>query len=114
MVSSCGGGVIFAGSLLLWMVGPLLLAGCDSGSAPKPADTAAAKPAEPAVPPELQSAAEALLGSETKVLVFGGLAKTGKQQLLVASVVPKTPKDSITGTIGTRVVSAETDDGLRT
>ena len=106
--------MIWRACLLLWMVAPLLLAGCDSGSGPKPADTAAAKPAEPAVPPEIQAAAAALLGSESKVLVFGDLAKTGKQQLLVANIVPKTPKDNITGTIVTRVVIAENDDGMWT
>jgi hypothetical protein len=45
------------------------------------------------------------------VLVYGDLAKTGKQQVLVANVVPKTPKDSIPGTIVTRAVVAENDDG---
>jgi len=114
MLSTCRARVILRGSLLVWMVAPLLLAGCDSGSAPKSADTAAAKPAEPAVPPEIQAAAEALLGSESKVLVFGDLAKTGKQQLLVANIVPKTPKENITGTIVTRVVIAENDDGMWT
>jgi len=113
-ISTCRMSVILRGSLLLWMVAPLLLAGCDSGSAPKSADAAAAKPAEPAVPPEIQAAAEALLGSESKVLVFGDLAKTGKQQLLVANIVPKTPKENITGTIVTRVVIAENDDGMWT
>ena len=114
MLSTCRATVILRGSLLVWMVAPLLLAGCDSASGPKPADTVAAKPAEPAVPPEIQGAAEALLGSESKVLVFGDLAKTGKQQLLVANIVPKTPKDNITGTIVTRVVIAENDDGMWT
>src|SRR5258708_30841073 len=114
MLSTCRASVVLRGSLLLWMVAPLLLAGCDSGSAPKSADTAAAKPAEPAVPPEIQAAAEELLGSESKVLVVGDLAKTGKQQLLVANIVPKTPKDNITGTIVTRVVIAENDDGMWT
>ena len=71
----------------------------------------AAKPAEPEVPADVQGAAEALLGSETKVLVFGDLAKTGKQQLLAANLVPKTPKNDITGTIVTRAVIAENDNG---
>jgi len=58
------------------------------------------KPAEPAVPPEIQGAAEALLGSESKVLVFGDLrrrqtATTGGEHCA------KTPKENITGTIVT-------------
>ena len=58
------------------------------------------------MPADIQSAADALLGAEAKVLVYGDLAKTGKQQVLVANVVPKTPKDNITGTIVTRAVIA--------
>jgi hypothetical protein len=69
------------------------------------------KPAEPAVPVEIQSAAEALLGSETQVLLFGDLAKNGKQQFLAANVVPKTPTNNLPGTIVTRAVVAENNDG---
>ena len=89
----------------------LVLSACSDSPAPKPA-AEAAKPAEPAIPDTIQAAAEALLGAESKVLVFGDLAKTGKQQLLVANVVPKTPKENITGTIVTRAVIAENDDGM--
>jgi hypothetical protein len=88
------------------------LMGCGSQ---EPASTttaqAEAKPAEPAVPEYVQGAAEALLGSETQVLVFGNLAKTGKQQFLAANVVPKTPTNSVPGTIVTRAVIAENSDG---
>jgi hypothetical protein len=69
------------------------------------------KPAAPAVPDEIQSAADSLLGKETTVLLFGDLAKNGKQQFLAANVVPKTPKDTITGTVVTRLVMAENEDG---
>lgn len=86
----------------------ILLGGC--GDAPKPAPQADAKPAEPAVPEEIQAAAKALLGSESQVLAFGDLAKNGKQQFLAANVVPKTPTNSLPGTIVTRVVVAENDD----
>lgn len=93
----------------------LLLAfvpGCGTSTAPKPEEPAVAtKPAEPAVPDDVRSAADSMLGSEAQVLAFGDLAKTGKQQVLVANVVPKTPKDNITGTIVTRAVIAENDRG---
>jgi hypothetical protein len=89
----------------------LMLAGCGDSPTPKPEEPMAAKPAEPAVPADIQSAADGTLGSEAKVLVYGDLAKNGKQQVLVANVVPKTPKESITGTIVTRAVIAENDDG---
>jgi hypothetical protein len=83
-----------------------ILGGC--GETPKPAET---KPAEPAVPQEMQDAAKVLLGSEAEVLLFGDLALTGKQQFLAANVVPNTPKSTVAGTVVTRAVLAENDDG---
>ena len=56
------------------------LAGCGQDAPPKP--VAEAKPAAPAVPDDVQGAADALLGKETTVLLFGDLAKDGKQQSL--------------------------------
>jgi hypothetical protein len=88
----------------------ILLGGCGA-DAPKPAPQAETKPAEPAIPEEIQAAAKALLGSEAQVLVFGDLAKNGKQQFLAANVVPKTPTNNLPGTIVTRAVVAENDDG---
>jgi hypothetical protein len=88
------------------------LTGCGAQEpAPTTTAQAEAKPAEPAVPEDVQGAAEASLGSETQVLVFGDLAKTGKQQFLAANVVPKTPTNSTPGTIVTRAVIAENNDG---
>jgi len=86
-----------------------LFLGCGDEPAQKPAEEEAAKPAEPAVPDDIQAAAHNLLGKETQVLVFGDLAKTGKQQFLAANVVPKNPKNPIPGTIVTRAVLAEKD-----
>jgi hypothetical protein len=86
------------------------LTGCGQ-EAPKPEAAAEAKPAEPAVPEEIQSAAHSLLGTESTVLLFGDLAKTGKQQFLVANVVPRTPKNTDPGTVVTRAVIAENQDG---
>jgi hypothetical protein len=88
------------------------LAGCGQNTPPpKPQPAAEAKPAQPAVPEEIQSAAQSLLGVETQVLVFGDLAKNGKQQFLAANVVPKTPTNDAPGTIVTRTVVAENQDG---
>jgi len=98
------------------ILGPLLLAmmlvflGCDSDS-PKSAAQADAKSAEPAVPDTDQDAAKALLGSDTQVLLFGDLAKNGKEQILAANVVPNTPKSTVAGTVVTRAIIAENDDG---
>jgi hypothetical protein len=88
----------------------ILLGGCGS-DAPQSAAQAEAKPAELAVPEEIQAAAKSLLGSESQVLAFGDLAKNGKQAFLVANVVPKTPTNNLPGTIVTRAVVAENTDG---
>lgn len=90
----------------------LMLFGCGSTPEPKTAESGAtAKPAEPAVPAEIQAAADGSLGSETTVLAYGDLAKTGAQQVLIANVVPKTPKQNITGTIVSRAAIIENHDG---
>lgn len=89
----------------------LLLAGCGGEPAQKPAAETPQKPAEPTVPEDMQAAAQSLLGKETQVLLFGDLAKTGKQQFLAANVIPKTPKNDLPGTIVTRAVIAEETDG---
>jgi hypothetical protein len=88
----------------------IFLAGCGTDT-PQAGSPAAAKPAAPAVPEEIQLAATSLLGSESQVLAFGDLAKNGKQEFLVANVVPKTPTNNLPGTIVTRVVIAENTDG---
>ncbi len=85
-------------------------AGCGQ-NATAPKQETQAKPAEPAIPAEIQAAAQTLLGSETQVLAFGDLAKTGTQQFLAANVVPKTPKNDAPGTIVTRAVVAENAGG---
>ena len=83
------------------------LQGCSTDT-PKPAADAAQKPA---IPEEIQEATKSLLGSEAQVLLFGDLAKTGKQQFLAANVVPNTPKSTVAGTVVTRAVIAEHEDG---
>lgn len=84
-----------------------VFAGCDS-TPEKPA--VQEKPAL-TVPDEVQSAADSLLGKETTVLLFGDLAKNGKQEVLAANVVPKSTKNNLPGTIVTRAVVAENDKG---
>ncbi len=83
------------------------LQGCSS-DAPKPAADATQKPA---IPQEAQDATKSLLGSEAEVLLYGDLAKTGKQQFLAANVVPHTPKSTVAGTVVTRAIVAENEDG---
>jgi len=83
------------------------LQGC-SFDVPKPTAEAAPKPA---IPEEIQDATKSLLGSTAQVLLYGDLAKTGRQQFLAANVVPNTPKSTIAGTVVTRAVIAESEDG---
>lgn len=86
--------------------------GCGT-EAPKPSSepAAEAKPAAPAIPEDIQDAAKHLLGSDAQVLLVGDLAKNGKRQFLAANVVPKTPKNNIPGTVVTRAIVAQDDDG---
>lgn len=92
-------------------LGLLVVAACLQGcTADEPKPTAEAAP-KPAIPEEVQDATKSLLGSEAQVLLYGDLAKTGKQQFLAANVVPNTPKSTIAGTVVTRVVIAENEDG---
>ena len=91
--------------MFLCLAASVVLVGCGS-EAPKPAPVET-KPAEVAVPEEYKDAAQALLGSDAQVLLFGDLAKTGKQQVLAANIVPNTPKSVVAGTVVTRAVLAE-------
>ena len=100
--------ILCSSLLLAFLSSPMLFSGCGNAPTPKPAEqTEAPKPIEPAIPPDIQSAAEGSLGSETTVLAYGDLAKTGTQQILIANVLPKTPKDNITGTIVSRAAIVE-------
>ena len=98
------GKALMAGGFVLTFA--LALCGC-GGETAKPAVVAEKKPAEPAVPQEMQDAAIKLLGSEGKVLLFGDLAKNGKEQVLVINALPNTPKSTVAGTVITRAVIVE-------
>jgi hypothetical protein len=97
-------------SLFAVVVLTLVLGGCES-EAPKVVAQTEKKPEAPAMPAEYQDAAKALLGSDAEVLLYGDLGKNGKQQVLAANVVPNTPKSVVAGTVVTRAVIAENDDG---
>jgi hypothetical protein len=106
------GGLVLKSLQIAALCAICFLSGCGNESpATKSEPAPAPKPAEPTVPDDIQAAARSLLGTETQVLQFGDLAKTGKQQFLAANVVPKTPKNNLPGTIVTRAVIAENQDG---
>jgi hypothetical protein len=98
-------------SLALSLMLPLTFALTACDSQPVKVVTEDKKPAAPAVPEEFQDAANSLLGSDAQVLLFGDLAKNGQKQVLVANVLPNTPKSVVAGTVVTRAVLAEWQDG---
>jgi hypothetical protein len=82
-----------------------------SGSSSAPAKKEAAVPAAPAIPADIQAAADAALGADTDVLVFGDLAKNGRQQILAVNRVKSTPETVIAGIAAMRVAVIEDDGG---
>jgi hypothetical protein len=102
------------GSTAALLLAGLALAGLGSGCGDSPISNSGtqtqAKPTGPVIPDEIQKAAEKLLGSETQVLLFGDLANTGKQQFLAANVLPKTPTNTIPGTVVSRATIAEKEE----
>src|SRR5258708_14333502 len=55
----------YSRSPLFFALMSMVFMGCGTNPSPKPEEPVATKPAEPAVPAEIQSAAEAHLGAET-------------------------------------------------
>jgi hypothetical protein len=87
--------------------------GCESPSQnPSPqAKTESQQPAAPAVPPDIDAAARATLGSEGEALVWGDLAHNGRQQILVINRLNGPSLRSIPGAVLTRLAIVENDDG---
>ncbi len=89
-----------------------------AGAADKSAQNGAAKdsaapgvPTKPAVPDDMQKAAETALGSETEVLLYGDLAKNGSRQILAVNRMKLTPQVTLPGTVITRGVILENIGG---
>lgn len=60
---------------------------------------------------DVQQVASYALGSEAEVIVYGDLARTGKQQILVINRLKKTPDTKAPGTLLTRAAIVENDGG---
>jgi len=80
-----------------------------NGTAATPAAPSA--PATPTVPDEIQKAAEAALGSDTEVLLYGDLAKNGSRQILAVNRIKTTTQVPMPGTVITRGVILENIGG---
>ena len=93
------------------LIAVAFLSCCDSNSTTGKKETAAAAPAAPAVPADIQAAADAAMGADTDVLVFGELAKNGHQQILAVNRVKSTPDKAIAGIAAMRVAVIENDGG---
>ena len=80
-------------------------------SAPARKEAATAAHAPPVMPADIQAAADAVLGADTDVLVFGDLAKNGYQQILAVNRVKSSPETAIAGIAAMRVAVIENDGG---
>jgi len=69
------------------------------------------KPAQVEVPPAIAGVAQTLLGADAEVVVFGDLARTGRQQALIVNRLPKTPTGTVPGLLVMRAALAEDADG---
>jgi hypothetical protein len=87
----------------------LTMLSCGSSAPTSPAakeePAAPAAPAKPAIPADIQKTAELALGSETEVLAFGDLSKSGPQQILAINRLKAAPPGvSAEGILLTRAV----------
>jgi hypothetical protein len=81
------------------------------GSSNAGSPTPAAQPAQPAIPAEIETAAQKALGSEAEVLVHGDLARNGKQQAVVVNPLHKAGLGPVSGSLITRLTVIEDDGG---
>lgn len=84
-----------------------LLAGCGGQHSN---ESAATKPSQPAIPQDIQDAANSVLGSTAEVLAYGDLAKNGKQEVLVINRLHKAGLQPVNGALLTRLAIIEKDD----
>ena len=88
---------------------------CGDSAAPGPG-SAKAEPSMPAaprltIPPDVQTAAEAVLGNEAEVLAYGNLARTGVVQVLAINRLKAAPPETVPGTLITRLAVIEKSSG---
>ncbi|MGB6876673.1 MAG: hypothetical protein WBD87_11635 [Candidatus Acidiferrales bacterium] len=92
-------------SLVALLCAVLAAASCsDSGH---PNTQPVAKPATPAVPPQVQQVAQKLFGLETDVIAYGDLAKNGQEEALIVNRVKITPETMAPGLLVTRAAIIE-------
>ena len=98
---------------LIAAAGFLATAGASCGTSPSTspakAEAATPAPAGPAIPADVQAAAEATLGTDTDVLVFGDLAKNGHRQVLAVNRVKGNLQTAAAGTLVSRLAVIENE-----
>jgi hypothetical protein len=92
-----------------------LMVGCGTAQQTTPAE-AADPPAAPAVAPETQQVAEAVLGRQAEIIARGDLARNGSEQLLVVNRFDKAARGDVgsgnpSPIFVTRAVIVEKHDG---
>jgi hypothetical protein len=91
----------------MWLLCALAgVAGCSQQPAGPPPSSAG-----PVVPPEIESVAQSVLGSEAEPLLWGDLARTGREQVLVANRLKAARKDVAPGILVTRVALVSKEEG---
>jgi hypothetical protein len=83
----------------------LAAASCDNGEHPTSQQTA--QPTAPAYPQEVDQVAQKLFGSDTDVIAYGDLAKSGSEQALIVNKVKITPETMAPGLLVTRAAIIE-------
>lgn len=89
----------------------LICASSSGCSQPAPTVKQVAATAAPVIPAEIQIAADNALGTDTDVLLFGDLAKSGRQQILAVNRVKATPQTAMAGTLVMRLAVLENEGG---
>jgi len=82
-------------------------ASCDDSG--HPITQQSSQPAAPAYPAEVDTVAQKLLGSETDVIAYGDLAKTGKQEAFIVNKVKIVPESMPPGLLVVRAAIIEKD-----
>ena len=85
-------------------------AACSQPTPPKQPESVP-KASQPAIPPEILSVAQSVLGSEAEVLTFGDLAGMSQAHALVVNRLKKTPQGAVPGILVTRAAIVANEGG---
>ena len=104
-----GGRTLRSALILAPLCALAFVASCGGGS--HPSTDQAAKPAGPTYPQAVAGVAHKLLGIEKEVILYGDLAKNGKQEALLLNRIKKPPDNIVPGILVTRAAIVEDEGG---